>query len=53
MAEQRQASEEFCVGFYYNNYADLRNAFGNNFPLYYAHYCTNGKAEGRIADRAI
>lgn len=53
MNEQRQASDEFCVGFYYANYQDLRLAFGTNYPAYYTHYCTNGKAEGRIANRII
>lgn len=47
MKECRQASANFNVLVYKNNYADL--TFGDNMPLYYKHYCTNGKNENRIA----
>ena len=47
MKEGRIAGSNFNVITYKNNYADLRSAFGNNLPLYYRHYITNGHAEKR------
>ena len=48
MKELRQASENFDVTSYRNQYADLRAAFGmDNYPAYYYHYLFNGQAEGR------
>lgn len=44
------ANTNFNVSYYRNRYPDLRSAFGSNLKLYYIHYLTNGKAEGRIAD---
>ena len=49
MKEARQASAEFNVIAYKDNYADLRDAFGDNLPLYYEHYCHYGRKEGRNA----
>ena len=45
--EGRITSKEFDVKKYKNNYTDLQKAFGNNYQLYYTHYLTNGKNEGR------
>ena len=53
MNECRQANAEFNVKIYQSNYADLRNAFGNDYVKYYQHYCTNGKGEKRIANKKI
>ena len=48
MMEQRQASENFDVTSYKNQYADLREAFGwDDYPAYYYHYLFSGQAEGR------
>lgn len=48
MFERRQASASFDVRSYYNQYEDLRRAFGvNNWPAYYSHYITIGQSEGR------
>ena len=33
---------------YFNNYADLRNAFGTNEELATKHYVENGFNEGRV-----
>lgn len=49
MAEARVASSEFNVLIYKDRYVDLRSAFGDNLKLYYMHYISNGKAEGRTA----
>lgn len=45
--EKRQGNMNFDVNSYYNQYADLRSAFGTNWRAYYLHYIQNGKAEGR------
>jgi len=47
--EGRKASNEFDPIFYKNNYADLRNAFGDNMKSYYQHYIQFGRNEGRQA----
>ena len=47
MNEKRQGNMNFDVNSYYNQYADLRSAFGTNWRAYYLHYIQNGKAEGR------
>ena len=48
MNEGRQASENFDVTSYKNQYADLREAFGwDDYPAYYYHYLFSGQAEGR------
>ena len=47
MNEERQASAEFNEIAYRERYSDLQKAFGNNYPMYYYHYCVCGKAEGR------
>ena len=49
MNEGRLASPDFNVQVYKERYSDLKNAFGNNLPAYYEHYCLHGKAEGRKA----
>lgn len=49
MNEGRQGCEDFNVKAYYNNYADLRNAYGSSYSLYYLHYINWGKKEGRNA----
>ena len=49
MKEGRKASINFDVKVYKKNYADLRAAFGENLPMYYQHYVTNGHKEGRKA----
>ena len=53
MKEGRQASADFNVIYYKNNYLDLINAFGNNTKSYYMHYINYGKRENRVADRMI
>lgn len=53
MSEGRQASKNFNVQIYKNNYTDLQQAFGNNLKPYYMHYIQNGKAEGRNAQTNI
>ncbi|WP_158539849.1 glucosaminidase domain-containing protein [Gordonibacter sp. 28C] len=47
MREGRQASSSFSVASYYNQYPDLRRAFGTSWESYYRHYLECGKAEGR------
>lgn len=42
MKERRQAIATFNINAYAGNYADLRNAFGSNWPEYYKHYCKVG-----------
>ena len=49
MKEGRQAIDSFNVEVYKNNYADLRNAFGNDLPKYYEHWIKYGTKEGRKA----
>ena len=49
MKEERLGNPYFNVKTYRNNYADLRNAFGNNTVKYYTHFCTNGFKENRVA----
>ena len=47
MAEGRRGSESFDVQSYYNEYQDLRLAYGTGLPKYYSHYLRYGKKEGR------
>lgn len=47
MLEGRQASSNFNVKAYRDNYADLRKAFGDNLPKYYRHYIEFGYTEKR------
>ncbi len=47
--EARFANNTFDVISYYNQYSDLRRAYGNKMLSYYQHYCKNGKKEGRDA----
>lgn len=49
MKEGRQASSNFNVYSYRNEYPDLRVAFGKNLAKYYLHYIQSGKSEGRKA----
>ena len=49
MAEGRRGSEAFDVQSYYNEYPDLRLAYGTGLPKYYSHYLRYGKKEGRHA----
>ena len=51
MKEGRRGSERFNPEFYRNEYADLRNAFGDNKEIYYLHYIQNGKKEVRKAEK--
>ncbi len=46
-------NNEFNAYTYYTNYADLRAAFGADPAALYNHYCTFGKNESRVANRAI
>lgn len=45
MNELRQASAEFNAKAYKEKYQDLRDAFGDNNPMYYYHYVVCGKDE--------
>ena len=47
MNEGRQAKKTFDVYSYYNEYPDLRAAFGKNWKSYYLHYIQHGSKEGR------
>ena len=49
MSEGRRGSEAFDVQSYYNEYPDLRAAFGTDLASYYSHYLMYGKKEGRHA----
>ena len=49
MKEGRIAKGDFNVSYYRARYFDLRRAFGGNLKLYYQHYLSNGKREGRSA----
>ena len=49
MTEGRIAKESFNVQIYRLNYADLRDAYGDNMRLYYRHYMIQGQYEGRNA----
>lgn len=49
MIEGRQASSNFNAKAYRDNYADLREAFGDNLPKYYRHYIEFGYTEKRKA----
>ena len=49
MHEKRQACEDFNVVVYRSNYADLRNAYGTDYPAYYLHYIRYGRRENRNA----
>lgn len=53
MNEHRQASADFNVDIYKNNYKDLQDAFSDDMPKYYVHYCQYGKNEGRNATSNI
>jgi hypothetical protein len=53
MNEHRQASADFNVDIYKNNYKDLQDAFGDDISKYYVHYCQFGKNEGRNATSSI
>ena len=53
MNERRQGNDEFVVTIYRSNYPDLDAAFNDNWKAYYQHYCTNGKAEKRVANRCL
>lgn len=53
MKEARRASEDFNVKIYKENYKDLRDAFGDNYPSYYLHYIQFGYAEHREAVKPI
>ena len=45
--EWRATSSEFNVNTYKENYADLRNAYGENCASYYMHYICWGQHEDR------
>ena len=45
--EGRRANSTFDVTSYYNEYFDLRCAYGKNWISYCRHYCIYGRAEGR------
>ena len=47
MAEGRRGGEAFDVQSYYNEYPDLRAAYGTDISRYYEHYARYGKGEGR------
>lgn len=47
MNEGRQASANFDVNSYKNEYSDLRNVYRRNTRAYYEHYMNWGKKEGR------
>lgn len=45
----RQASAEFNVSIYIQNYPELQQMYGSDLMQYYIHYVQVGKAEGRNA----
>lgn len=47
MREGRRGNDTFDVAAYRNKYADLQQAFGNDWKGYYGHYVQYGRAEGR------
>lgn len=47
MKERRQASANFDVNSYVNEYCDLRNVFGQDWSKYYKHFAQYGNREGR------
>lgn len=47
MNELRQGNETFNARAYKERYADLREAYGDDNPMYYWHWIVFGKAEGR------
>lgn len=49
MYEGRRGSESFDVQSYYNEYSDLRSAYGASIKDYYLHYIRYGQKEGRHA----
>jgi len=49
MNEGRQASANFNVQTYRQNYQDLRWIYGTNLVSYYLHYINFGQREGRVA----
>ena len=50
MAEGRRGNEAFDVRSYYNEYPDLRSAYGTDTAKLYGHYLRYGRAEGRHAN---
>ena len=48
MDQALRATGKFDVYSYYNQYRDLRRAYGKDYKKYYLHYIEIGKAEGRI-----
>lgn len=46
-------SSEYSAYYYYQNYADIRNAFGMDPYALIMHYALYGRFEGRIANRLI
>ena len=50
MAEGRRGNEAFDVRSYYNEYPDLRSAYGTDTAKLYGHYLRYGRAEGRRAN---
>ena len=49
MAKGVVASRNFNVSVYKNRYQDLRDAYGDEWELYYRHYLEYGFFEGRLA----
>ena len=49
MYEGRCGCESFDVQSYYNEYSDLRSAYGTSIKDYYLHYIKYGQKEGRHA----
>ena len=47
MREGRRGNATFDVAAYRNKYADLQQAFGNDWKGYYMHYINYGAIEGR------
>lgn len=47
MTEGRRGNATFDVAAYRNKYADLQQAFGNDWKDYYMHYINYGAIEGR------
>ena len=46
MAEGRRGSEAFDAQSYYNEYPDLRAAYGTDLARYYEHYMSYGSPRG-------
>lgn len=49
----RQGNEEFNVEIYKNNYPDISKVFVDDLKMYYEHYISLGKDEGRNASEII